>query len=112
MMRALAIAALLLVAACAPVATSTLSRSGTEITVQVATTVPLYDVTLSIINAETGDERCTSLDGDAACVLGSMLANEVTTIRAHSDGDASCVAFGFTRPTDLTSYRSWPCTID
>ena len=110
-MRALAIAALLLVAACAPVATSTLSRSGTEITVQVATTVPLYDVTLSIINAETGDERCTSLDGGVACVLGSMLADEVATVRAHSDADASCVAFAFTRPTDLTSYTPIVCEI-
>ena len=102
---------LLALAACAPVATSTLERRGTAVTAQLSTTVPLYDATLSIANAETADERCISLDGDVACVLGSLLPNEVATVRAHSDGDASCVAFAFTRPTDLTSYRPFPCEI-
>lgn len=102
----------LLVAACAPVAESTLSRSGTEVTATVTATEPLYDVTLSLANTRTADERCVALEGNyAACVLGDLLPGETITVRGESPADASCVAFGFTRVAHLESYRPLPCRV-
>lgn len=104
---------LTVLAACAPAAEPTFQRDGEDVRITVRANETLYDTTLSIVNAETNDERCTTLsDTDLACALGTIPEGENTSVLATSPGNLSCIAFAFLEPDAVGSYRPYPCSTD
>lgn len=112
MKRLLVLAALALaLAACAPAAVPTFDRAGETVQIDVVANQALYGATLSVVNAETTDERCVQLgETDLGCNLGDLPEGTSTTVTVTSEGSLSCVLFGFTEPGVTTSYKPYPCT--
>ena len=108
-----ALFALLLLAACAPAVAPTSDRTGDTVAIAIQADAALYGATVSVVNASTDDERCVQLGGtDLGCDLGDLPADSTTTIDVTSEGDLSCVVFGYLEPGRLDTYRSYPCRTD
>lgn len=106
-------ALLLLLAACAPAAVPTFDRAGETVQIDVVANQALYGATLSVVNAETADERCVQLgETDLGCNLGDLPEGTSTTVTVTSPGDLSCIVFAFLEPGNTTTYRPFPCTTD
>ncbi|MFA5552078.1 MAG: hypothetical protein WDA03_10755 [Trueperaceae bacterium] len=102
----------LLAAACVPVLEPTPERDGAEVIITLEPEQTLYSVTLSVLNAQSVDERCVVINTtDVGCVLGTLEAGTTTTVVVTGDpGTVYCSAFGFTDPDlGVGSYRLWPC---
>lgn len=103
---------LLGLAACVPTLTPDAQRDGDNVVIRLAPSTDLYNVTLSILNASTTDERCVRLDDtDLGCVIGNLPANTVTTVTVTgAAGQVRCRAFGYTTVgQSLNHYRTWLC---
>lgn len=111
-LTALSLVLLFALAACVPALSPTPDRMGEEVTITLVPDQALYSVTLSVLNATSGDARCVTINAtDIGCVLGDLAAGATTTVIVTGDpGTVYCSAFGFTNP-DLVvgSYRLWPC---
>lgn len=100
----------LLLAACAPAAVPTVQRDGETVTIRVEANKALYGATVSIVNAETSDERCVQLGGtDLGCSLGDLPAGTQTVVTVVPTADVSCIVFAFTELGAVGSYRPFPC---
>lgn len=113
MTRALALFALVVaVAACAPAASPSYERLNGDVRVTVRANDTLYDATLSLVNAESDDERCFEInETDAACVLGTIPEGQETYVLAERNAEFSCVVYAYTAMGDLTSYRPYRCPV-
>lgn len=109
-MRRLWLLALLL-AGCAPTLAPTLERAGSEVTITVAANAPAYNVTLSVLDAVTNDERCGVIGSDFGCVLGDIAPGESVTVTGEARGKVSCVAFGLSQAGRIDSYRPYACRV-
>ena len=108
----LAIALALGLSACAPSLVASPVRAGETVTITLTATADAYAVTLSVLNAETSDDRCITLaTTDLGCVIGDLDAGTVTTVTVTGvPGAVDCRAFHYTRADlNLTSYRTTAC---
>lgn len=102
----------LALAACAPVLEARLSRQADDITVTVSANADAYSVTLSVLDADTSDERCAVIGEDFGCVLGDIGAGQSVVVTGVASGEVSCVAFGFSDPDlAIRSYRPYRCSV-
>lgn len=102
----------LIAAACVPALELTPERDGAEVVITLEPEQTLYSVTLSVLNAQSVDDRCVVINTtDVGCVLGTLEAGTTTTVVVTGDpGTVYCSAFGFTDPDlGVGSYRLWPC---
>lgn len=118
MKRVLVVAALALaLVGCAPALVPTIERVEDAVTVTVLATAPAYNVTLSVLNVTSTDERCGPIGDDIGCVLGDLAEGEAAVVNATVNTDslddaAYCVAFGFTSPDEsISSYRPFQCSV-
>jgi hypothetical protein len=101
----------LLVVACAPALAPTHQRVNGDVLITLTANVAIYQATLTILDAVTGDERCASIGAHAWCLLGDLQRGETLTILATGDdGLVACTAAGFLEPDlALASYRPFAC---
>lgn len=110
-MRRLAVVLLLVLAACAPQVQPSIERDGERvaITISVDSERPLFNATMSVLNATTEDERCHAIDSDLACILGDLHGSTVVTVTGT---EVKCVVFGYISPVlTLQNYRPFQCKL-
>lgn len=108
-MKRLALIAVFLLAACAPVLTATIERQGNVI-ITVTTTAPmeLVGVTITAASLEQLDERCSVISaGLASCDLGTLDGTATLVIEGER---VACVASGY-ESANPTSYRVARCEV-
>lgn len=111
-MRRLALLLVVLLVGCAPALAPTLEREADAVTVVVAANEAVYDVTLSVLNVTSEDERCAPIGPDIGCALGDIMAGESVIVAGTASGEVHCVAFGFKNESlSLSSYQPWRCEV-
>jgi hypothetical protein len=107
--RLAAILAVVLLAACTPAMLPSHTRTGDVVTVSITATVPLYQATVTILDARTSDLRCTPVDGAAWCFLGDLAAGDTARIEVTGYGIACTAAAYLESDLRLASYRPFAC---
>jgi hypothetical protein len=108
--RLAAIAAVLLLAACTPAMLPSHTRTGDVVVVSITATVPLYQATVTILDARTSDLRCTPVEPGAVwCFLGDLDAGQTERITVTGYGIACTAAAYLQDDLNLRSYRPWAC---
>jgi hypothetical protein len=110
-MRVLALGLLLVLVACAPALAPTHERTNGDVTVSVLANAPVFDVTVTVLNAVSRDERCTALGTDLWCELGDIGRGEAVSVEVVGPvGLVACTAAGYLDESlRVTSYRAFAC---
>lgn len=103
----------LAVAACAPAIDPVTVRENENVHISFTPTATVYAVTVSVLNADTTDQRCAELNEgrDLGCIIGTVPeGTEVTLTVTGAPGEVYCSIFGFINPEmNAASFRTYPC---
>jgi hypothetical protein len=114
MLRLVTLAALALVlVACAPALAPRHERVDGSVIVTVAANQPVYQVSLTVLDGATDDERCIAMETDAWCLLGDMAQGQVeTVVVTPHNGPVYCTSAGYLEADrSVASYRAFACRV-
>jgi hypothetical protein len=95
--------------ACTPAMLPSHTRDGENVVVSITATVPLYQATVTILNARTSDLRCTVFDDAAWCFLGDMVPGDTARVVTFGYGVSCTAAAYLAEDMNLRSYRPFAC---
>lgn len=102
----------LLLAACAPALAPQIERANGDVLITLTANQPVYSVSVTILDAVTADDRCTSVDSDSWCLVGDLERGQTITIAATGEFGVACTAAGYLDENrSLGSYRPFACRV-
>jgi hypothetical protein len=95
--------------ACAPAMLPTHTRTGDVVVVSITANAPLYQTTVTILDAHTSDLRCTDFGDAVWCFVGDLAAGDTARIEVTGYGVACTAAAYLSADLHLRSYRPFAC---